>query len=225
MASRTWALVTWRPRMSLSQPSFVSPTTGLTEPTLSFPGRPSVQSMTASAAVGTLRVLVRTMGVSMRAELLDLGHPGQLAVAVPDRDPGRDLVLEDVAAVGDDGRDARPDVFAFDERDLADLDPGDVGDGVERPGREDADDEPEFPGPGPVFGGQGGSAPSARAPGRGRCELMKADMGLSLTGHGALIIRRRAANDKRPGSGASGWFRYMGDTLSRPRLFGITERP
>ena len=52
-----------------------------------------------------------------RAQLLDLGHPGQLAVAVSDRDPGRDLVLEDVAAVGDDGRDARPDVLPFDERD------------------------------------------------------------------------------------------------------------
>jgi hypothetical protein len=43
--------------------------------------------------------------------------------------------------VGDDGRDACPDVLPFDERDLADLDPRDVGDGVERPGREDAGDE------------------------------------------------------------------------------------
>ena len=85
-----------------------------------------------------------------RAELLDLGHAGELAVAVADRDPGRDLVLEEVADVRQNGRHARPDVLPFDERDLADLDPGDVGDGVERARRENADDEAEFPGPGPV---------------------------------------------------------------------------
>jgi hypothetical protein len=42
--------------------------------------------------------------------------------------------------VGEDGRDTGPDVPALDERDLPDLDAGDVRDGVERAGREDADD-------------------------------------------------------------------------------------
>ena len=55
---------------------------------------------------------------------------GELAEAVADGEPGRDLVLEEIAAMrqnhGDSGADAR----ALDECDVSDTHPVDIGDGV-----------------------------------------------------------------------------------------------
>ena len=59
------------------------------------------------------------MGVSMRAQLVDLRRPGQLAEGVPDEHARRDLVAEHVAAVGNDRRHAGADAVAFDEGDDA----------------------------------------------------------------------------------------------------------
>ena len=185
--------------MSLSQPSLVSPTTGLTDCDL-LVSREAERPI--DDGVGGRR---DAQGVGQddrgleRAELFDLGHAGELAVAVGDRDPGRDLVLEDVAAVGEDGRDAGPDVLPFDERDLADLDPGDVGDGVERAGREDADDEAEFPGPGPVGRSQDDGADEDE----GEAEPKGTDMDLSLA-------------DMVSSSYEDGPQMTRADTLSRP---------
>src|SRR4030065_1905650 len=102
------------------------------------------------------------------AELPDLGHPRELAVAVGGPDPGRDLVLEDIPAMGEDGRDARPDGFALEDGHLTDLDSRYICNGVERAGREDADDETEFPGPRPVLRGQ--DAGGAKGGGGGETE-------------------------------------------------------
>ena len=53
-----------RERMALSPPSFVSPTTGLIDPTPPIPGRASIHSTIASAAFQTHSVQVRRIGVS-----------------------------------------------------------------------------------------------------------------------------------------------------------------
>ncbi len=87
--------------------------------------------------------------------------------------------------------------FAFDERDLADLDPGDVGDGVERAGGQDADDEAEFAGPGTVLRGQEDGAEGDSGDPGGEAGGDDGGHGFFLGGHGVLIIRRRAPNDKR----------------------------
>jgi hypothetical protein len=80
--------------------------------------------------------------------------------------------------VGEDRGDAGPDVLPFEDRDLADLDPGDVGDGVERTGGEDADDKPELAGPGTVLRGQNGGAENDKA----RPSATVTSMGSSLAG-------------------------------------------
>ena len=64
-AVRTASAVMGRLRMSLSIPSLVSATRGLSERTDSIPGRPSIQSTRASAARQTQRVQVRRIGVSI----------------------------------------------------------------------------------------------------------------------------------------------------------------
>jgi hypothetical protein len=73
-----------------------------------------------------------------RAELLDLGRPGQLAEGVPHEHRPGHLVLEQVARVGQDRRHTGPDGVAFDDRRVPDADALDVGDRIERPGGEDA---------------------------------------------------------------------------------------
>lgn len=65
MALATCSRVTLRARMSLRRPSLVSPTSAFTDLTSSLPGCASVHSTTASSAVPTESVLVRTMGVSI----------------------------------------------------------------------------------------------------------------------------------------------------------------
>ncbi len=69
-------------RMSLSQPSLVSPTTALTEHTSSLPGWRSVQSTTACTAVPTHNVLVSTIGVSRFPSSSTCRNPAALPKAL-----------------------------------------------------------------------------------------------------------------------------------------------
>jgi hypothetical protein len=69
------------------------------------------------------------------AELAHLRRPGELAEGVADEHAARHLVEEQIAAMGHDGRDSGADRVALDQGDVADAHAGDVGDGVERPGR------------------------------------------------------------------------------------------
>jgi hypothetical protein len=69
--------------MSLSQPSFVSPTTGLMDTTSRFPGISSIVSTRASAARHTLRVPVRRIGVSIQPSSLTCERPTSLPNPFP----------------------------------------------------------------------------------------------------------------------------------------------
>ena len=69
--------------MSFSPPSLVSPTSGFTERTSSFPGCATVYRATASTAVPTLSVLVRTMGVSIVPSSATCVDPASLPNALP----------------------------------------------------------------------------------------------------------------------------------------------
>ena len=82
--------------------------------TSSLPGCASVQATTPSIAAPTASVLVRTIGVSMRAELVDLGGARELAEGVADEDRAGDLVLKEVAAVRKDRGHAGADGVALD---------------------------------------------------------------------------------------------------------------
>ena len=73
-----------------------------------------------------------------RAQLLDLRRAGKLAEGVAHENGARDFLLKQVAAVGEDGRDARMDLLSIVDRRMPDPDSRDVGDGVEWSGREDA---------------------------------------------------------------------------------------
>ena len=64
------------------------------------------------------------------AKFLDLRHAGELAETISGKNGGRTFLAEDIAVVRHDGRDAGADVVAFNDRNLADLDARDVGDGI-----------------------------------------------------------------------------------------------
>ena len=67
--------------------------------------------MTASAAAGTDRVLVRTIGVSMVPISSTWVTPHELAEAVGDRDGAGHFVLKEIAVMGQDGRHSGSDVL------------------------------------------------------------------------------------------------------------------
>ncbi len=69
------------------------------------------------------------------AQFRNLRASGQLSEAIAHIHRRGHLFLKQVAAVRDDGGDAGADVVSFRKRDLADLDAGDIRDGVERAGR------------------------------------------------------------------------------------------
>ena len=69
--------------MSFSPPSFVSPTSALTERTFSLPGRPIVQRTIASTATPTPSVLVRTIGDSIVPSSCTCVEPASLPKAFP----------------------------------------------------------------------------------------------------------------------------------------------
>jgi hypothetical protein len=63
-SSACWYVIV-RARMSLRVPSFVSPTTALSDRTASLPGCASVQRIVPSAACATASVFVSRIGVSI----------------------------------------------------------------------------------------------------------------------------------------------------------------
>ena len=71
-----------------------------------------------------------------RAEFLDLSRPGELAEGVPDKDGAGHLLLEQIAAMREDGGHAGANVVAFDNGGLPDAHAGDVGNRIQRTGRE-----------------------------------------------------------------------------------------
>ena len=83
IAAVTWSRVTWQPRMSFRAPSFVSPTSALTERTFSLPGCAIVQRTTASTAVPTASVLVSTIGDSIVPSSCTCVEPASLPKALP----------------------------------------------------------------------------------------------------------------------------------------------
>ena len=117
-ASRCSA-VTWKPSMSLSRPSYVSPTTG-SDQTRPDGARSTAAATSASRTTPTLWVLVIATGAGQEARLADPLEAGQLAVAVEPVAAGEDGLAPDVAVVRDDDRDAGPDrAAADDERPVA----------------------------------------------------------------------------------------------------------
>jgi hypothetical protein len=96
-------------------------------------------------------------------EFVYLGRADQFAEAVAHHDGGRDFLLEEVAAVGEDGGGAGADVVSFNQGDVAHTHAGDIGDGVQGAGGEDARGDAQFAGAraGGGFrrlGGNGGNA-------------------------------------------------------------------
>ena len=78
-----------------------------------------------------------------------LGEPdgaGHLAIAVEAVEAGEAVVVPDVAAAGPDHGDAGADHrrLVADQGRMADLHPGDIGDGIERPRRQRADGDAEI---------------------------------------------------------------------------------
>ena len=133
MAARTSAVVTGRLRMSFSPPSFVSPTSALTDRTCSLPGLRErvpdhrVDSDAHGQGVG------QHDGRLDGAELVDLRRAGQLAEGVADVDRAGHLVLKEVAAVRKNRRHARADVVPANHRRVADADAWNIRDGVNGP--------------------------------------------------------------------------------------------
>ena len=85
------------------------------------------------------------------AQLGHLGHADQLAEAVAHMDRGRHPFLEEVAGVRQDGGHSGADRVALAHRGVAHRDAGDVGDGVERAGRQHARGDAELAGAGPLL--------------------------------------------------------------------------
>ena len=88
------------------------------------------------------------------AELLDLCRPRDLAEAVADEDRARHFLLKEAPAVRQHRGHAGADGLAADDGGVPDADAGDVGDGVERPRLERADDDAHVPRARPRLGGR-----------------------------------------------------------------------
>ncbi len=73
-----------------------------------------------------------------RPQLLDLCRAGELSEGVAHKHGAGDLLLEEIAAVGEDGRHAGVDLIPLVDGRLPDSNATDVGDGIQRPGWEDA---------------------------------------------------------------------------------------
>ncbi len=132
--------------MALSLPSFVSPTTGLTEPTASLPGWARVHVISASAGLGHGQGVGEDDGGLDLAQLLKLGGPHHLAKPIAHGQPRRHLVLKQIAPVGQNRRHPRADIVAGDQRNLPHPHPRHIGDGVERARGEYAGSDAQFTG-------------------------------------------------------------------------------
>ena len=173
--------------MSLSRPSYVSPTTGSDQATRG-PACSTETATSASRTTPTLCVLVIAIGPGELPGFADPFEAGQLAVAVEavaagedrrvrvrrhdHRDPGSDRSLAD---------DERP--VAFDDRGVSHADARDIRDGVERPRAAQPDGDAEV------------SRPH-------RWMLAVARASATLVSHGAQGRGLRAANCA-PGNGSA----------------------
>ena len=134
-AARACSGRTWKPLTSFSTPSHVSATTGRLH-VLRSPV--SAAATRASWTAPTEWVFVSAIGVVSRPDSLHPLEPGHLAVAVETEGCGKHRELR-----RDDDRDAGPDVVALDERRMPDTNAFDVGDRVQRSGREVTDLDPD----------------------------------------------------------------------------------
>ena len=142
--------VTWKPLMSLSRPSNVSPTTGSDQRGV---GRiASTDAATsASRTTPTLWVLVIATGVVSSPDSRTHSRPVSSPLPLSRWQPAKTGSRQSAAAARADDGHAGPDraladderPVAADERRVADGHAGDVGDGVERAGRPQPDPDPE----------------------------------------------------------------------------------
>src|SRR5205809_4496042 len=111
--------------------------------------------MSASATRGTLKVDVSRIGVSISPSSFTWVEPASLAEGVAHENCARYLFSEQIAGMWQDGGHARAHIAATDDSRLPDLNASNIGDRVERPGRQDADLQPQVRGSG---AGNGNSA-------------------------------------------------------------------
>ena len=159
IAATTSSRAIRRARMSFTvHPSFVSPTTALTDRTRSFPGRARVQPTTASTAMPTASVLVRTIGVSMFPSSRTWRNPAALPNPFPTYTAAGTFSWNRFPPCGRIAvtpvRIESPSI----DRPVPDADAGDVRDRVASPGREHSGPDPEVADPRTLLrgGGTGG---------------------------------------------------------------------
>ena len=117
IAAATWSRVTWRPRMSLRPPSFVSPTSALTDRTFSLPGcagGPADDRVHGGADGQRIGEDDRRLD---RPELLHLRRAGEFPERVADKHGAGDFLLEQVAAVREDRGHAGADLVTVGDGD------------------------------------------------------------------------------------------------------------
>ncbi len=106
----------------------------------------------SSATSGTLVVEVSKMGVSMSPSSSTWVEPVSLPKPLPTNMAPGDFLAIEITGVRQNGGHAGADVVAADDGGVSDFDAGDVGDGVEWAGREDADLQAQVGGAGPWVG-------------------------------------------------------------------------
>ena len=93
------------------------------------------------------------------SKFLDLSYSSQFPEAVADKYRGWTFLSEKVALMGDNGRHPGPDIIAFDDSHLADLDSRHIRYGIQRTGLEYSRLNTEVPDPAPTRGlGKGSGA-------------------------------------------------------------------
>ena len=142
--------------MSFRPPSFVSPTSALTDRTSSLPGCAIVHRTTASSAVPTDSVFVRTIGDSIVPSSCTCVDPASLPNALPTKTAPATFSRNRLPLVREDRRDPGSDVLAARDRRVSDAHTGNVGDRVQRPGLPGARLDAQIPRPRPVLGGSPG---------------------------------------------------------------------
>ena len=85
------------------------------------------------------------------AKFVDLRGTGEFAEGVAHEDRAGDFIEEQITRVREYNGDARADVETFDEGEVSNAEPGNVGDGVPTAGLEGARSESEVPGAGAEF--------------------------------------------------------------------------
>ena len=156
-ASKTCRLLIGRARIWFRKPSFVSPTTGVDRTDVRH-----ARLLEERVHEGRRRparrksVHVRRIGVSNSPSSRTWVTPQELAEAVADVDRRRHAPPVHVPAVRQDRRHARPDRVALDHGGVPHPDVRHVGDGVERPRRQDPHDDAGLAGAGALRSGLSG---------------------------------------------------------------------